>query len=89
MNNEFKEKHRHFDSGRFRGNINSLINAEKALGKIGLKTVDAFLDAGCGEGRFSSPASDIVGEIISKYGFKKKEVTDAGKYHYAVTFTTK
>lgn len=61
MNNEFEKKHRHFDSGHFRGNFSSLLDPEKALKEIGLKTGGSLLDAGCGEGRFSIPASEIVG----------------------------
>ncbi|MDI6850995.1 MAG: class I SAM-dependent methyltransferase [bacterium] len=61
MSNEFERKHRYFDSGRFRGHFGSLFDFEKALREIGLKTGDTLLDAGCGEGRFSIPASEIVG----------------------------
>ncbi|HAF07104.1 MAG: methyltransferase domain-containing protein [bacterium] len=62
MSNEFERKHRHSGSGHFRGHFSSLFDSEKALRAIGLKRGDTLLDAGCGEGRFSIPALEIVGD---------------------------
>ncbi|HBT38888.1 MAG: hypothetical protein H5T93_02700 [Pseudothermotoga sp.] len=67
MSNEFERKHRHFGSGRFRGHFSSLFDFEKALREIGIKTGNILLDAGCGEGRFSIPASETVGDSGKVY----------------------
>ena len=73
MSNEFEEKHHHFNSGHLRGYFSSLLDPEKALKEIGLKTGDTLLDAGCGEGRFSIPASQIIGEHGKVYAIDISE----------------
>ena len=69
MSNEFEEKHyRHF------GNSSKmLLDPEKTLKEIGLKTGDSLLDAGCGEGSFSIPASEVVGDSGKVYAFDISE----------------
>lgn len=73
MNNEFEERHRHFGTGHFGGYFSSLLDAERALREIGLETGDTLLDAGCGDGRFSVSASEIVGDSGKVYAFDISE----------------
>jgi len=41
---------------------NDLLNPAEVLKRIGLKKGDKLIDAGCGNGRFTIPASNIVGK---------------------------
>lgn len=55
---------RHEHAGR---SSKDLLDAKKVIGKIGLKSGDTFLDAGCGEGYFSIAASEVVGNAGRVY----------------------
>lgn len=43
------------------GHLAAVLDPNRVLEEIGLETGDTLLDVGCGEGRFSAPASKIVG----------------------------
>lgn len=73
MNNGSEKRHRHFDSGHLRGNSRGFLDYKKALKEIELKKGDILLDAGCGVGRFSIPASEIVGDSGKVYAFDISE----------------
>jgi ubiquinone/menaquinone biosynthesis C-methylase UbiE len=45
----------------FGGHLDSVLEPLRVLNEIGLTTGNTLLDVGCGEGRFSVPASKIVG----------------------------
>ena len=62
MSNKFEKRHNHFGSGHFGGIFSNLLDAKKVLREIELKTSNTLLDIGCGEGRFSISASEIVGD---------------------------
>lgn len=73
MSKEFEEKHHHFGSGYVRGYFRHLLDSQKALKEIGLEEGNTLLDAGCGEGRFSIPASEIVGDNGKVYAVDSSE----------------
>ena len=70
MSNKFEKRHNHFG-----GNFSNLLDAEKVLREIELKTSNTLLDIGCGEGRFSIPASEIVGGNGKVYAIDISENT--------------
>jgi ubiquinone/menaquinone biosynthesis C-methylase UbiE len=73
MSNEFEEKTHHFGFGHFGRFTNALLDPEKVLKEIGLKGGDTLLDAGCGEGTFSIPASEIVGDSGKIYAIDSSQ----------------
>jgi ubiquinone/menaquinone biosynthesis C-methylase UbiE len=73
MSNKFQKRHNHFGSGNFGGYFSNLLDAENTLKEIGLKTGNTLLDAGCGDGRFSILASEIVGDNGKIYAFDTSE----------------
>ena len=73
MDNEFEEKRHHFGFGHFGRSGKILLDAENALQEVGLKTGDTFLDAGCGEGSFSIPAAEIIGDSGKVYAIDISE----------------
>jgi len=75
MSNKFEKRHNHSGSGHFDGNFSNLLDARKVLREIELKTSNTLLDIGCGEGRFSIPASKIVGDNGKVYAIDISENT--------------
>lgn len=73
MNNEFEEKNHRFGFGHFGRYSRTLLDPENTLKEIGLETGETFLDAGCGEGRFSISASEIVGNNGKVYAIDISE----------------
>lgn len=73
MSDEFEEKHHHFSFGHLGHSSETLLEPENALKEIGLETGDTFLDAGCGKGSFSIPASEIVGDEGKVYAIDISE----------------
>ncbi|WP_167909411.1 class I SAM-dependent methyltransferase [Thermococcus sp. Bubb.Bath] len=62
-----------FGFDHFRRFTKTLLDPEKALREIGLKKGDTLLDAGCGEGSFSIPAAQIVGDSGKVYAVDVSE----------------
>ena len=75
MSNKFEGNDHHFHFGHFGRFTGILLDPEKALKEIGLKKGDSLLDAGCGEGSFSIPASKIVGDNGKVYAIDISEET--------------
>jgi len=73
VNNEFEEKNHRFGFGHFGRYSRTLLDPENTLKEIGLETGETFLDAGCGEGRFSISASEIVGNNGKVYAIDISE----------------
>ena len=73
MSNKFEGSNHHFRFGHFGRFTGNLFDPEKALKEIGLEKGDSLLDAGCGEGSFSIPASKIVGDNGKVYAIDISE----------------
>jgi len=53
----------------FAGHLKSVLDPLRVLNEVGLTAGDILLDVACGEGRFSIPASKIVGREGRVYAF--------------------
>ena len=73
MGNKYEERYQYLRLGHFRHTTENLIDLEKTLEEIGLKSGMTLLDAGCGEGSFSIPASKIVGSNGKVYAIDISE----------------
>ena len=57
----------------FGGHPGAVLDPRQVFEEIGLKSGDTLLDVGCGRGRFSMPASEIVGAQGKVYAFDLSE----------------
>lgn len=57
----------------FGGDLGASVDPSRVFEETGLKSGDTLLDVGCGGGRFSIPAAEIVGERGMVYAFDVSE----------------
>jgi len=55
------------------GHLGTVLDPQRVLGEIGVKSGDILLDVGCGGGRFTIPAAEIVGAGGKVYAFDASE----------------